>query len=222
MALIDPDAVEYIPTEAASTYAKLAAAYGQEYYRSVANFVSARLRPGDRLLDAGTGPGFIPLLIAERTTDVSIDAFDFTEELLRYGREKAARQELEQRVSFLTADCYSIPTAAQSYQTVLSTGVLHSLDEPVVALDEFHRVLEPGGTAWVFDPAILDVPDDPDLELTEHEESVFQAYGIRTDAEEPPITTGEAEQLIERSSFGESTVWEGTRGDIRISLIRCK
>lgn len=222
---IDPNAVEHIPAEAASTYAKVAAAYGREYYRSVAEEIVPRLAPGSRVLDAGTGPGFLPLLLAEETNSGRIDGFDFTRELLLYGRNQAKSRGVDDRISFFAADCYAIPVAEQRYSFLVSTGVLHSLDEPVRALAEFYRVLRPGGTAWVFDPAILDLPDDPagddsELDLTDHEQEVLRSYGVRKNDDEPPISVAEAERLVAESPFEDAEVREGEQGDVRLYLGR--
>lgn len=217
---IDPEEVEHIPPEAASTYAKLAERYGREYYESVADAVASQLSAGDRLIDAGTGPGFLPLAVAERTTDVTIDAFDYTRALVEYGHDRAADRGLYSRLSFFVADCYSIPVLDGSYSFLTCTGVLHSLDRPVDALTEFYRVLEPGGNAWVFDPAIIDIPNEPDVAFTPHECEVFRAYGVRTRDETPPMSQREAESLVEASPFETGRIDTGDEGDVRIRLTR--
>lgn len=220
MVSIDPDAVEYIPPEAASTYAKLASEYGESYYRAVADAIAPQLQPGDRLLDAGTGPGFLPVSLAARTAGLRIHAFDFTHKLLAYGRDEARGRSLDDRVSFFAADCYAIPARESTYAAVLSTGVLHSLDEPVAALAEFHRVLEPGGTAWVFDPTIFDLPDELDIELSDHEREVFTEYGVERGGDQRPVSVAEAKHLVVDSPFDEVEVETGELGDLRLTLFR--
>lgn len=224
MSSIDPDEHEHIPPEAASTYAKIAEAYGGEYYRSVADLAAAHLEPGMRVLDVGTGPGFLPVAIAERVDDVRIDAFDFTRELIEYARDHAEERGVAGRMSFFVADAYRIPTRPESYDVLLSTGVLHSLDEPVRALSEWYRVLGSGGTAWVFDPAILHLPestdpDEIDVDLTDHEREVLDAYGVRKD-EPTPISVPEAERLVASSPFDGAEIGEGEHGDRRLYLAR--
>lgn len=216
MSLPEPNEVEHIPPEAASTYAKLAATYGQDYYRSVADEIARRASPGDRVLDVGTGPGFLPLAVADRIDGVRIDAFDFTRELVQYGRRTAIEEGVRDDISFFVADCYTIPAASNSYSLLTCTGVLHSLDRPAEALTEFSRVLQPDGNALVFDPTILEVPDDPDLELTEHERTVLQLYHGRATAE--AMSVAEAEQVIESTPFTAATIEEGERGDLRLYL----
>lgn len=220
MTPVDPDAVEHIPTEAASTYTKLAEAYGQAYYRSVADVVVPRLQLEERLLDAGTGPGFLPLLLAERVNTLRIHAFDFTRDLVAYGRREAMRRDVDDRVSFFTADCYAIPVRDRSYPVLTCTGVLHSLDDPVGVLDEFHRVLEVGGTAFVFDPTVLDPPDELDIELTDHERDVFERYGVQRTGDRPPISGTEAERLVTDSSFEDADTGTNESGETRLYLTR--
>ena len=220
MSSIDPNEVEYIPAAAASTYAKLAEAYGQAYYEDVADVVSAQLTPGSRLLDVGTGPGLLPIAIATRSGAVRIDGLDVTVELLEYGRRRAHEHGVEAQVSFLAADCYAIPITDRRYDGLTCTGVLHSLEDPVRALTEFHRVLRPGGEAWVFDPAVLDVPDDPDVSFTDHERAVFETYGVRAAAEEPPISVDEAKRIVARTPFDVREVSTGADGDVRLHLVR--
>lgn len=216
---IEPDEQEHIPGAAASTYAKIAEAYGQEYYRSVATEVCEHLEEGMRALDVGTGPGFLTIEIAARTADVRVDGFDFTRELILYARTAAVRRGVSDRVSFFVADAYRIPAHSGQYTFLLSTGVLHSLDDPVGALTEWYRVLEPGGSAWVFDPAILDLPETVDIDLTDHEREILETYGVRKD-EPTPISLEEAHRLVEASPFEEAVVDTGPDGDRRIYLTR--
>lgn len=220
MTSIDPEAFEYIPDHAASTYRKIAAAYGDPYYRSVVEGITPGLDATDRILDAGTGPGFVPVRLAEQVDGIRIDAFDYSRALVSDGRRLAGERGVDDRVSFFVADCYTIPVRDRSYQALISTGVLHALDRPVEALNEFHRVLEPGGIAYVFDPTIFELPRDPNLDLTEHEREVFDSYGLRSEEEERPISTGEAIRLGAASAFSEIRLDVGDPGDLRLSLTR--
>lgn len=220
MVSIDPDAVEQIPPEAASTYWKIAVTYGEPYYRSVVDGIRPALGGGGRLLDAGTGPGFLPVLLTELIDGVRIEAFDLTRPLVLYGWETAQERGVGDRISFFVGDCYHIPVGNRTYDFVISTGVLHALDRPVDALDEFHRVLKPKGIAFVFDPTIFDVPADHEIDLTEHEQEVFESYGLRSADEERPIKVNEAIQFGRSSAFSEIALDIGELGDLRLRLRR--
>jgi len=49
-------------------------------------------------------------------------------------------------------DLTKIPVPDETYDLVLSTQVLEHVPEPVAVLREFHRVLKPGGQAWLSAP----------------------------------------------------------------------
>jgi SAM-dependent methyltransferase len=49
-------------------------------------------------------------------------------------------------------DLTAIPVADATYDLVLSTQVLEHVPEPMAVLREFHRVLKPGGQAWLSAP----------------------------------------------------------------------
>lgn len=213
----DPEAVEPIPTAATSTYTKLAEAYGREYYASVAEAAADEL--GDRqvrVLDAGTGPGILPVALARRTSGVRIEAFDYTRRLVEISRNRAERHGLTSRISVLTADIYNLPIAAGSYPFITCTGVLHGLHDPAVALTELYRVLSPGGTVWAFDPAVLELDESVDTLLDSHEQEVLAAYQA---ADGPSsFEPKEAEQLVNATPFEHRTITEGPDGDSRLYL----
>jgi SAM-dependent methyltransferase len=49
---------------------------------------------------------------------------------------------------------------AGSADMIISAESMHHWREPVSILDEFHRVLRPGGRAWIFDGRSDFAPDD--------------------------------------------------------------
>lgn len=138
------DDLEYITEASASTYWKLAEAYGHPFYERVATVVTNDTET-DRVLDVGTGPGILPRYLADRV-DAEIDAFDRTRALVAYGAQH------HDATNFMVADAYHIPVRNNVYDLVTCTGVFHALDEPVDMLNEVYRVLAPDGEAWLFDP----------------------------------------------------------------------
>lgn len=215
----DPDAFEHIPATAASTYTKLAETYGQRYYDAVAAEAAGHATgAADRVLDAGTGPGILPVKLAQRTATVPIDAFDYTRRLVETGRDRIERHRLADRVSCLVADIYDLPFHDATYSFVTCTGVLHGLDEPAAALTELYRVLKPQGTVWAFDPAILTY-DDPDAaELNSHEREILAAY--RASEGPSSFEPADAERMIAATPFDRCDITEGPDGDSRLYLYK--
>ena len=102
-----------------------------------------------RVIDVGTGTGAIPIRLAERRPDLRIFGVDLSAPMLARARRRA--REAEAPVTFRRASARSLPYPARSFDLVLSNSLLHHLPDPVPALDEFARVLRPGGALLVRD-----------------------------------------------------------------------
>jgi len=100
-----------------------------------------------KILDVGTGPGAVALLLADMGHCVI--GLDRSEEMLKKARENAKRLGLP--VDFKQGDAESIPFECGSFNVVVSRNVLWTLPNPIVALSEWKRVLRPGGTLVVMD-----------------------------------------------------------------------
>ena len=100
-------------------------------------------RPG-RVLDWGAGWGLISHELMARGLDVSATDYDPA----RPGR---IQSDHFPDVSIeLLADPVALPFEDDSFDAVLSLGVLEHVGKPAESLDELHRVLRPGGTLYVY------------------------------------------------------------------------
>jgi ubiquinone/menaquinone biosynthesis C-methylase UbiE len=112
-------------------------------------------RSGLDALDAGCGTGFLSLELASRGHRVT--GVDFAPAMLAEARRKASEQRAA--IRFEDADAEQLPFASGSFDLVVSRHVLWTLPHPEEAIDEWIRVLRPGGRLAVidgqFDPGFL-------------------------------------------------------------------
>ena len=102
-----------------------------------------RAQPTDRILDAGCGYCYHTTRLA--LSDASIVGVDFSESALAVGRETIANAGLSHRVALQQADLTALPFANESFEFVVSWGVLMHIPDLDNALSELARVLKPGG-----------------------------------------------------------------------------
>jgi ubiquinone/menaquinone biosynthesis C-methylase UbiE len=104
-------------------------------------FLLSGFPKGTKLLDAGTGTGFVALIGAELGLDVT--GADWSETMLAQAREKADRQNLIVRL--VQSKIETLPFEQNSFDALAARHVIWTLAEPVRAFSEWRRVLVPGG-----------------------------------------------------------------------------
>lgn len=111
----------------------------------------AGLRPGQRVLDLGSGGGLDVLLAARKVGPAGfVYGLDMTDEMLKLARAHQ-RQAGITNVEFLKGDIESIPLPDGSVDVVISNCVLNLCPDKAAAFREAHRVLVPGGQFAVSD-----------------------------------------------------------------------
>lgn len=145
-------AVERIPAPLASLYEKASKMVIDTYYNKVADEITSSIRSGN-VLDLGTGPGYLPIEIVKRAPDIRIDCIDLSARLLKTAKLNAENSGVSDKLNFEVGDASKLRFEDNSYDMVISTGMLHSLKAPEKMIAECHRVLKPGKEAWIYDPA---------------------------------------------------------------------
>jgi len=104
---------------------------------------------GERVLDIGSGPGFLAASIADAVGPSGhVSGVDISEPLLAVARSHCAHQTW---VEFRHADATQLPFADQEFDAALSIQVLEYVRDVDAALVEIHRVLRPGGRVVLVD-----------------------------------------------------------------------
>jgi SAM-dependent methyltransferase len=103
------------------------------------------LGPSDRLLDIGCGGGL--LLRAALETGATATGLDHSADMVRLAAERAPA------ATVVEGEAGALPFAAAAFTAVSMSIVLIFLADPVAALRECQRVLEPGGRLAVYTTA---------------------------------------------------------------------
>src|SRR6202035_5140526 len=122
-------------------------------------------------LDIGCGTGFLSLELAGRGHRVT--GIDFAPAMLALARQKAASAGAD--IHFEEADAENLPLPPLAFDLVITRHVLWTLPHPEAAIDEWIRVLRPGGRLAVIDGQSLVKPGEE------------QAASARRSAEYAPI-----------------------------------
>ena len=103
--------------------------------------------PNQKILDVGTGTGFLALLLAEQGHRCK--GIDLSPGMLSEAIAKAKKANLD--ILFEVGDAEALTDADNSYDIVINRHILWTMPHPQQAVEEWTRVLKPGGYLIVID-----------------------------------------------------------------------
>ncbi len=173
------------------------------------------------MLDLGTGPGNLPIELSKRAPEIQVVGIDLSRRLINMARTRAKSANLSNQLSFEVANAANLRFDDESFDMIISTGMLHSLKSPSKVLKEIHRVLKQSGEAWIFDPAkVIQHIDKRQWRdsLNQRERFFLWLFGL-LGLRKPIVLYSREEMvpLIEAAGFISYTVDEGD-GEIRIKM----
>jgi ubiquinone/menaquinone biosynthesis C-methylase UbiE len=100
-----------------------------------------------RILDVGTGTGFLALLLAEMGHKVT--GIDISKCMLEKSRQNADKMRLS--VDFMHGDAEKLPFDDETFDIVVNRNLLWTMPDPMAAVDEWSRVVKSGGKLVLID-----------------------------------------------------------------------
>jgi len=108
------------------------------------------IKPGQRVLDLGSGPGVISCALAREVAPGSVLGIDVNERMIGVAT-NTKQEEQVANVEFRHGSAYELDLPDASIDLVYSRFVFQHLDRPERALAEIKRVLSPGGRVCIGD-----------------------------------------------------------------------
>jgi SAM-dependent methyltransferase len=114
-------------------------------------FSMGNLKPGEIVLDIGSGAGFDSLIAARQVGPAGrVIGVDLTDAMLEKATEGARKMGLT-NVEFRKGLAEELPVEDESIDVVISNGVINLCPDKEVVMREVHRVLKPGGRFQIAD-----------------------------------------------------------------------
>lgn len=111
----------------------------------------SRLSKAEKLLDVAIGTADLAIELMKQGKADFIDGIDLSEGMMKIGREKVERKKLGGKVSFMKASALDMPFDDASYDALTCSYGVRNFSNLDKGLQEFHRVLKPGGQLMILE-----------------------------------------------------------------------
>ncbi len=123
------------------SYGRLWHFFCRDIYRSLKDLIHEVTPTGAVVLDAGGGTGATTAMVLSETRAARVDLLDLSKEMIRVARNKLK----DPHVHFIRGDITRLPYPDQTFDLVISTWAIETLEDPKAAVREFLRVIKDDG-----------------------------------------------------------------------------
>lgn len=167
--------------------------------------------PQGIILDAGTGPGRIPVLICKMRPKWQIIAIDAAQNMLKVAAQHVQEANLQSSISLELVDAKSLPYEDGHFDMVISNSLVHHLPNPLPFFKELKRVVKSNGAIFIRD---LIRPENAQImnalvdsigeEYDEYQKKLFR------DSLHAALTLDEVNQLISEVGLQQVKVYQSS------------
>jgi len=172
----------------------------REVFPALVSDLLAGMAGVGRGLDVGCGPGQFTILVAERLPQAELWGIDIAPTMIELARAHAAESPAAARLHFEVADVARLPFPDAHFDAVLSSGSIKHWPDQAAALREIHRVLVPGGRAFIGEMNRLAPPAAVAAQRERLRHWMFRLIYPRVFTK--ALSPEEARALFEASPFG--------------------
>jgi len=115
-------------------------------YREIAQDLVSRMESG-RLLDIGTGPGYLLREIHKLNPKIELHGFDISKSMV----EQASRNLTDIEVELQCGNIKETNYGSDHFDLVTCSGSFYLWDSPIESLEEIHRILKLGRAAYLYE-----------------------------------------------------------------------
>jgi len=103
------------------------------------------------LLDVGCGTGTFDAMLAGTRLPARVVGLDYAESMCKVAAKKAHQAGVTQRLRYVSADSEHLPFADNSFDVVTCSNSFHDYPHQQKVIEDFRRVLRPGGRLMLID-----------------------------------------------------------------------
>ncbi len=118
--------------------------------RGYAKEVAQHIHDGNLVLEVAPGPGYLAIELA-KLGKYRIIGLDISEDFVEIARRNSREAGVEEEVEFRQGTVADIPFQDNMFNFIICTAAFKNFKEPLNALNQMHRVLQPGCTALIID-----------------------------------------------------------------------
>jgi ubiquinone/menaquinone biosynthesis C-methylase UbiE len=105
-----------------------------------------QLEPTDNVLDIGCGSGWLSRRVGKLVPEGRVVGMDISDEMIRVARRTSPDHD---NLLFVTGEVGEIPWEPNFFTHAISVESAYYWPNPATGVKEIHRVLRPGGVAWI-------------------------------------------------------------------------